>query len=115
VLGTFWLESALFAPMLLTRDPFVLGALAGLAALPAPAWNAVIVGARLTLTPDALRGRVTSAARLVSGALLPLGALAAGWMAGAHGTQVALAGLVVVQAGVAAGATATPSLRINPR
>jgi Transmembrane secretion effector len=115
VLGTFWLQAALFAPMALVRDPFALGALAGLAALPAPGWNAVIVGARLTLTPDRLRARATSAARLVSGALLPLGALAAGALASAAGTGAALAGLAALQALVAAAASATPSLRVSPR
>ena len=111
VVGAFWVEAAVVAALAATRDPYLLGAIAALAAFPAPAWNAVVVGARLTLTPDRLRGRVNSAARLLSASLMPLGALAGGLLVGATGTTATLLLFSAWQAAVAAAAMATRSLR----
>lgn len=111
VLGAFWVMAAVVAALAAIRDPFALGAIAALAAFPAPAWNAVVVGARLTLTPDGLRGRVNSAARLISASMLPLGALSAGLLVDATGTTVTLLLLGAWQAAVAAAAMGARSLR----
>lgn len=111
VIGTFWVEAMLFPLLLLTHDPYVLGAITALAALLGPAWNAVVVGARLTLTPDRLRGRVNSAARLISGSLLALGPLAAGILSQNAGTTNALVVLASWQLLLALAATASTSLR----
>jgi predicted MFS family arabinose efflux permease len=111
VVGAFWVEAAVVAALAATHDPYLLGAIAALAAFPAPAWNAVVVGARLTLTPDRLRGRVNSAARLLSASLMPLGALAGGLLVGATGTTATLLLFSAWQAAVAAAAMATRSLR----
>jgi MFS family permease len=111
VVGSFWVEAAVPAALATTHDPYVLGAIAALAAFPAPAWNSVVVGARLTLTPDRLRGRVNSAARLLSASLMPLGALAGGLLVGATGTTATLLLFSAWQAGVAAAAMASRSLR----
>jgi hypothetical protein len=99
------------AALATTRDPYLLGSIVALAAFPAPAWNATVVGARLTLTPDRLRGRVNSAARLVSASMLPLGALSAGVLVDATGTTTTLLLLAAWQATVAAAAMAARSLR----
>jgi predicted MFS family arabinose efflux permease len=111
VVGSFWVEAAVVAALATTHDPYVLGSIAALAAFPAPAWNAVVVGARLTLTPDRLRGRVNSAARLMSASLMPVGALAGGLLVGAVGTTTTLLIFSAWQAAVAAAAMATPALR----
>ena len=111
VIGAFWVEAALVASFALTYDPYVLGVLAALAIFPSPAWNAVVVGARLTLTPDRLRGRVNSGARLLSGSMLPLGALAGGLLAGAVGTTTTLLVFAAWQALVAAATLSARSLR----
>lgn len=111
VIGAFWVEAALVASFALTYDPYVLGVLAAVAMFPAPAWNAVVVGARLTLTPDRLRGRVNSGARLLSGSMLPLGALAGGLLAGAMGTTTTLLVFAAWQALVAAATLSARSLR----
>lgn len=76
-----------------------------------PAWNAVVVGARLTLTPDHLRGRVNSVARLISGSLLALGPLAAGLLSQSVGTTSALLVLAGWQLLLALAATVSKSLR----
>jgi predicted MFS family arabinose efflux permease len=111
VVGSFWVEAAVVAALATTHDPYLLGSIAALAAFPAPAWNAVVVGARLTLTPDRLRGRVNSAARLLSASLMPVGALAGGLLVGAVGTTATLLVFSAWQAAVAAAAMATPALR----
>jgi Transmembrane secretion effector len=111
VIGAFWVEAALVASFALTYDPYMLGVLAALAIFPSPAWNAVVVGARLTLTPDRLRGRVNSGARLLSGSMLPLGALAGGLLAGAVGTTTTLLVFAAWQALVAAATLSARSLR----
>jgi predicted MFS family arabinose efflux permease len=111
VIGAFWVEAVLVASFALTYDPYVLGVLAAVAMFPAPAWNAVVVGARLTLTPDRLRGRVNSGARLLSGSMLPLGALAGGLLAGAVGTTTTLLVFAAWQALVAAATLSARSLR----
>ena len=111
VIGAFWVEAVLVASFALTYDPYVLGVLAALAIFPSPAWNAVVVGARLTLTPDRLRGRVNSGARLLSGSMLPLGALAGGLLAGAVGTTTTLLVFAAWQALVAAATLSARSLR----
>jgi predicted MFS family arabinose efflux permease len=111
VIGAFWIEAALVAGFALTYDPYVLGALAALAAFPAPAWNAVVVGARLTLTPDRLRGRVNSVARLQSGSMVPLGALSGGLLAATVGTTSTFLIFAAWQALVAAAALSARSLR----
>lgn len=71
----------------------------------------MVVGARLRLTPDHLRGRVISAARLISGSLLALGPLVAGLLVQGLGTTDTLLLLAGWQLLVALTATATKALR----
>ena len=114
VLGTFWIQALLLPALMLTRAPPAMGVIVGLGALAAPAWNAVVVGARLSLTPDRLRGRVNAAARLTSAGMMPFGALGAGLMIDGAGTTVTIGALSVVSAMLALAATASPALRRGP-
>jgi len=50
-------------------------------------WNVVSVSLRQNLTPDGLRGRVSSAARMVSWGTQPLGAVVGGLIASAFGLR----------------------------
>jgi MFS family permease len=111
IIGAFWVEAIAVAALAATRNPFALGAIVACAAFPAPTWNATVVGARLTLTPDRLRGRVNSAARLISASMVPLGALSAGLLVGATGTTTTLLAFAAWQAIVAAACMAARSLR----
>jgi predicted MFS family arabinose efflux permease len=111
VIGAFWVEALAVTALAATRDPFLLGAIVACAAFPSPTWNATVVGARLTLTPDRLRGRVNSAARLVSASMVPLGALIAGLLVGAAGTTTTLLAFGAWQALVAVACMAARSLR----
>jgi predicted MFS family arabinose efflux permease len=111
VIGLFWVEAMLLPLFALTRDPYLLGTVAAVAAAGGPSWNAVVVAARLTLTPDRLRGRVNSVARLISGSMLALGALAGGLLAGGFGTTDALLALAAWQLLLAVVATTSRPLR----
>lgn len=111
VIGNFWVDAALLPLLALTHSPYLLGTIVGVVALGGPAWNAVVVGARLTLTPDHLRGRVISAARLISGSLLAVGPLVAGLLTQDVGSTDTLSALAGWQLLVALAATATKSLR----
>ena len=111
VIGLFWVEAVLLPLLVLTHNPYLLGAIAALIALGGPTWNAVVVAARLTLTPDELRGRVNSVARLISGSMLALGALAGGVLAASIGATRALLLLAAWQLLLALAATASKSLR----
>jgi MFS family permease len=111
VIGLFWIEATLLPLLALTHDPYLLGFIVGGLALGGPTWNAVVVAARLTLTPDPLRGRVNSVARLISGSMLALGAFAGGLLTASVGTTDALLALAAWQLIVALAATASSSLR----
>jgi MFS family permease len=111
VIGAFWVEAAAVAALAATHKPLVLGAIVALAVFPGPTWNATVVGARLTLTPDRLRGRVNSAARMVSGAMVPIGALAGGLLVTATGTTTTLLVFSAWQALIAAATMSARSIR----
>ncbi len=111
VIGLFWVEGMLLPLLALTRDPYLLGTIAAFIAAGGPTWNAVVVAARLTLAPDRLRGRVNSVARLISGSMLALGALAGGLLAGSIETTDALVALAAWQLLIALAATASRALR----
>jgi hypothetical protein len=70
-----------------------------------------LVGARLTLTPDHLRGRVNSVARLITASMIPLGALVGGVLAAAAGTTTTLVLFAAWQTLVAAASLSARSLR----
>lgn len=111
VVGAFSLEAILIMLLGLRPHPFLLGGIAGLASLTVPPWNAVVIGARLVLTPDELIGRVNSAAALVAGSAVPVGALLGGVAAGAIGTRATFVALGLVAVLVAASAATAPALR----
>jgi MFS family permease len=114
VIGVFWVEAALLPLLALTHNAYLLGTIAGVSALVGPAWNAVVVGARLALTPDHLRGRVISAARLISGSLLAVGPLAAGLLTQGVGSTDTLLAFAAWQLLLSLTATTTKSLRNAP-
>jgi MFS family permease len=113
VIGLFWVEAMLLPLLALTRDPYLLGVIVALVALGGPTWNTVVVAARLTLTPDRLRGRVNSVARLISGSMLALGAFAGGLLAASVGTTDALLALAGWQVLLALAAAGSRSLRMG--
>jgi MFS family permease len=114
VLGIMWIWTALIALLTATTDPFALGAIAGAAMFLAPTWNGAVVGKTMSLTPDALRGRVSAADALLSFGARPLALLGVGWLDEAHGGRVtflAVAGWTLV---IAILSTLAPALRHEP-
>jgi predicted MFS family arabinose efflux permease len=111
VIGLFWIEALLLPLLALTHDPYLLGVIVAALALGGPTWNAVVVAARLTLTPDRLRGRVNSVARLISGSMLALGVFAGGLLTASVGATDAVLALAAWQLLLALAATASRSLR----
>ncbi|WP_284740644.1 MFS transporter [Amycolatopsis sp. RTGN1] len=74
---------AAFAGIGLSRDAVMLGAFLAVNGFVTTLWNIVSVGLRQELVPSALLGRVSSAYRLLSWGLIPVGTLAGGLVA--HG------------------------------
>jgi len=114
VLGAVWCWAALIASLLLTRSPFLLGGILGLALSLGPAWNGVAVGLRIRLTPLELQGRVHAVEALLSFGARPFAVLAVGFLlddAGGHATIAAVAAWTFLTAVVS---TLSPSLRRIP-
>jgi hypothetical protein len=68
-------------PRWLAPDPVVLGVLMAADGFFVTMWNVVTVSLRQQLVPSALLGRVNSAYRMVGWGLIPVGALAGGFVA----------------------------------
>lgn len=116
VIGANWVWAAFLPLMLLSQEPLWLGGIFALMAFVGPVWNVAIGAYQLTITPDRLLARVTSAETLLAYGAIPIGSLAAGLLleaAGPRGATVALAAgmlAVAVAATLSAGIRAAPSL-----
>jgi hypothetical protein len=114
VLAEPWLP-VLFVPLLLLcHSALAVGVVVALAVLPIPLSSSVVVGYRLTLTPDPLRGRVQASSAFISGSIAWVGPPAVGFLfqgAGETATVLALTAWTVL---VALVATASPGLRRIP-
>jgi hypothetical protein len=114
VLGSVWCWASLIASLLLTTDPFLLGAILGLALSLGPAWNGVAVGLRIRVTPDHLQGRLHAVEALLSFGARPFAVLAVGFMLdgiGGHATTAVIAAWTLL---IAILSTLSPSLRRIP-
>jgi len=87
VLGSVALGAVLSLVMGFVTTALQVGVVATLWGLSITAWNVVSVSLRQELTPDELRGRVASVARLLAWGTQPLGALAGGAIATALGLR----------------------------
>ncbi|MFG2041350.1 MFS transporter [Dactylosporangium sp. NPDC048998] len=114
VIGVNWVWAVLLPLLAVAHHPLLLGAIGAAAAFIGPMWNVVIGTYALTLIPDELRGRVTSAAMTVSAGAMPVGSLVAGLLLQGFGP---VAGVLVLSAGmllVAVAATASRAVRTVP-
>ncbi|MEV7926016.1 MFS transporter [Kitasatospora sp. NPDC088264] len=115
VLGFAWLAAVATALMAVVSGGVPLGVLLGLAALFAPVANTTVMTHQLMVTPDGLRGRVSSIAALCSGGAGALGPLAGGVLVARSGggtaAVLACAGALAL---IAVGTTASPVLRRFP-
>lgn len=114
VVGTNWVWVLLLPLMAIPLHPLVLGLLFGAMAFVGPAWNVTIGTYQMRMTPDALMGRVSSAASMISWGVMPLGALLGGAMLETVSPTAAIfvcAGLMLV---VAVAATGSRTIREGP-
>jgi hypothetical protein len=82
--------------------------------LPMALSSSVVVGQRLTVTPDHLRGRVQASSSFISASIAWAGPLAIGFLFQSAGETTAVLGLTAWAALVAAGATVSRGLRQPP-
>lgn len=73
IVGTLWLTALFWFALVALPEPILLGLITAALFFIVPFYNAVYIGYRLALTPDALRGRVNSVARLIAFGFSPLG------------------------------------------
>jgi hypothetical protein len=79
-----------------------------------PIWNVAVGAYQLTITPDRLLGRVTSAETLLAYGAIPLGSLLAGVLLETLGTRGATAAIAAGMGVVAVAATASRGVRRAP-
>jgi hypothetical protein len=99
------------AVFLLRPDAVVLVAGMLPVALAIPVTDSVVVALRLSVTPDALVGRVESVRSTIALLLAPAGPLAAGLLAEAASPRAAVGALSALGLALALWGTATPHLR----
>lgn len=121
ILGSIWVNVAVFPITLLAPNPYVVGAVNAIVVATAPLYNVVQFSYRLALIPDELQGRVNSAFRLLALGSQPLGAALAGVLLeelGA-GTTIAMFSAGYLMIGVLASASepirkARPIAEVRP-
>jgi MFS family permease len=80
-------NAAIYVGIGLAPSAFVAGALLACNGFTVTMWNVVTVSLRQRIVPDELLGRVNSAYRMIGWGLIPLGALAGGFVAQAAGLR----------------------------
>jgi hypothetical protein len=96
----------------IASHPLALGAIAAVLAFFGPTWNAVVDGYRISITPDHLQGRVSSADNLLAFSAIPLAPLVAGLLLEATGGDVTLVSLGALMLALAVVGTLSRSLRV---
>ena len=114
VIGSVWYWGGLVSLLVLTTNPFLLGAIAGAALFLAPAWNGAVVGFRIRVTPDRLQGRVHAVEALLSFGARPFAMLATGFLLDGLGGRSTLGIIAAYTIGIALLSTASPALRQMP-
>ncbi|WP_219534272.1 MFS transporter [Nonomuraea guangzhouensis] len=112
IVGFSWVTAALTALMAVVPSGLPLGLLLGCTAFFVPLANTTVLTYQITVTPDALRGRLTAIVGLCGGGAAALGPLLGGALvtAGSAGILACAAALAVV----AAATTLSPTLRRFP-
>lgn len=98
IVGTLWLTALFWFALVALPEPILLGLITAALFFIVPFYNAVYIGYRLALTPDALRGRVNSVARLIAFGFSPLGLALTGISLQYAGARITVLLVVGVQA-----------------
>ena len=111
IAGVLWLTALDWAALIALPGAFWLSLITAALFFLIPFYNTAYISYRLALTPDALRGRVNSVARLIANGLAPLGLAFTGIMLQATGPQITLILLVGVQVALALVATMNTAIQ----
>ncbi|MGH3823293.1 MAG: MFS transporter [Pseudonocardiaceae bacterium] len=115
IIAVFWGMAALTLAAAFVQSGWLFGALFAAMALLPPTANTTIVTRQLLLTPDDLRGRLSSVLVIITGVAAALGPVVGGLLAsalsGTHAVLVCAGGIAVI----AVVATLNPTLRSFPR
>jgi MFS family permease len=115
IIAVFWVVAALTPVAAFVNNGYLLGGLLGAMALLPPTANTTIITRQLLLTPDELRGRLSSVLGIVTGIAATLGPVLGGLLAAAVSSTLAV---LVCAGGIAAAAvvaTLSPTLRSFPQ
>jgi len=115
IIAVFWVLAALTPVAAFLYSGWLLGALFAAMALLPPTANTAIITRQLLLTPDELRGRLSSVLGIVTGVAATLGPVLGGLLAGAVSGTLAVLVCAGGFAAVAVVATVNPTLRSFPR
>lgn len=110
VAATWWM-AALWPLLAIAPNPALLGFALGAMAFTIPIHGIAIVSYRLAVTPDELRGRVASVARVVAWSTEPVGMALSGFLLQAIGAAQTALGLGAWSLLIAVGTTLYPPLR----
>lgn len=115
IIAVFWGLGALTVPAAFASSGWLLGALFAAMALLPPTANTTIMTRQLLLTPDELRGRLSSVLSIATGAAAALGPVLGGLLASALSGTYAVLVCAGGVAAIAVVATLSPTLRSFPK
>ena len=111
VIVSVWYSAVMWQAQAIAPNIWWLGAITAVTAITLPIYNALIVGYRLALIPDDLLGRVNSAIRMISYALIPLGAFVTGTLLERYGAITVILSYGLIYIGASIWIALTPALR----
>jgi predicted MFS family arabinose efflux permease len=114
VVATVWIEALLFPLYAVAPHILVLGLITAAIFFTVPIFNVVVLSYRLALVPDALQGRVNSAARLIVFGFQPLGSALGGVLIERLGTAGAVGVFAAWLVGLAILVGINPHVRQAP-
>lgn len=114
IIGVFWALSVLTPLMAFVEDTYLMGGLLAVIAFLAPTANITITSRQLLLTPDELRGRLSSSMNLTAGLAATAGPTIGGVLLQTAGTTQAVLLCNVALVLTALAATASRTLRNLP-
>ncbi len=105
IVGALWVIAALMPLLVILPGEITPGIVYGAMFFLLPAWNAVVGAWRLRLTPDEMRGRVSSISTLLALGASPIGLLAAGFLLEHASSTAAVSALMAIVTAAAVAAT----------
>jgi predicted MFS family arabinose efflux permease len=109
-----WVTVVFVPCLLLCRSAFTVGLEVAIDLLPIALSSSIVVGRRLALTPDALRGRVQASSAFIAGSIVWVGPPVVGYLFQDAGETAAVLVVTAWALLVALLATASPGLRRVP-